>query len=95
MDYIAAGFDPAAFGRLTPRLYQLHMNGAIKRIERDADLRNHQAYNTAALIGAAMAGKLPKFDEAFRKGIQKGVPQPPEVVEANLMALARAWGVKA
>lgn len=95
MDYIAAGFDPAAFGHLTPRLYQLHMQGAIKRAERDADLRNLQSYNTASLIGEAMSGKLRKFDAVFPKKIQKGVPQPPEVVEANLMALARAWGAKA
>jgi hypothetical protein len=29
--YIAAGFDPAAFWRLTPRLYLLHLEGAAQR----------------------------------------------------------------
>lgn len=92
IDYVAAGFDPAAFWGLTPRLFDLHMQGAIKRFEREAEGSNRQTYNAAALTGAAMGGKLPKFEKVFRPRIKPGAAQPAEVLEANLRALARAWG---
>lgn len=92
IDYVAAGFDPAAFWGLTPRLFDLHMQGAIRRMEREADGRNLQTYNGAALTGAAMAGKLPKFERVFRPRPKAGAVQSAEVLEANLRALARAWG---
>lgn len=37
-DYIAAGFVPEAFWRLTPRLYLTHMEGAAKRLSREREL---------------------------------------------------------
>lgn len=92
IEYIAAGFDPSGFGRLTPRLFDLQMRGAVKRIEREADLANHQSYNIAALINAAMAGKLPKFEQVF--GVRIAAPQSDDVLEANFMALAKAWGAE-
>lgn len=92
VDYVAAGFDPSAFWALTPRLFDLYMQGAIKRFQREAEAANLQTYNVAALTGAAMAGKLPKFDRVFRPKIKPGVKQSAEVLEANLRALARAWG---
>jgi len=92
---VAAGFDPSAFWGLTFRLYDLHMQGAIRRIERETEAMNRQAYNTAALSGGAFAGKMPTYDKAFRKKLQQGARQSAEVLEANLRALAIAWGAKA
>lgn len=70
----------------------MHMQGAARRIEREAEISNRQAYNTAALSGGAFAGKLPAYDKVFRKRIQHGARQSAQVLEAQLMALARAWG---
>ncbi len=89
---MAAGFDPEAFWSLTLRLFDLHMRGAVQRIERQIEVSNRQAYNTAALAGGAFAGKLPRYDRVFRNGIQHGAPQSAAVLEANIKALARAWG---
>lgn len=66
------------------------MEGAARRIERQADSRNLQAYNMAKLMGA----KLPEFNQVFRKRPKPGMAQPGDVLEANLWALARAWGAK-
>lgn len=68
------------------------MQGAIKRLEREAEARNLQTYNAAALTGAAMAGKLPRFDKVFPRKLKAGAAQSAEVIEANLRALARVWG---
>lgn len=68
------------------------MRGAARRIEREIEISNRQAYNTAALTGAAFAGKMPKFDQAFRPKLAPGKPQSAAVLEANLRALAIAWG---
>ena len=73
-------------------MYDLHMRGAIRRMEREADAANHHAYNTAALVGGAMAGKLPDFDRVFRPKVKHGHSQTPEVLEASFWALAKAWG---
>ena len=89
---MAAGFDPDAFWRLTLRLYDLHMQGAVKRIERETEISNRHAWNNAAMTGAAMSGKLKRFDEVFRRRPKAGAVQSAEVMEANLRALARAWG---
>lgn len=91
-DYVAAGFDPSAFWALTPRLYSVHMEGALARIERDVEMANRQAWNTAALTGAAFGGKMPPFEKVFGRKITHGRPQSPAVVEAQLHALAAAWG---
>lgn len=73
------------------------MRGAAQRVEREIEMRNRQAYNAAALSGAAFAGKLPRFERAFRKQVavvraRSARPQPAAVLEANLRALAKAWG---
>lgn len=89
---MASGFSPAEFWPLTPRTYDLHMRGAARRIEREIEISNRHAYNTAALTGAAFAGKLPKFERVFRPKLSPGRPQPAAILEANLRALAIAWG---
>jgi len=48
-DYIAAGFDPAAFWGLSPKLYTIHMRGAQARMEREAQDRRAMAWVTAML----------------------------------------------
>ncbi|WP_285050801.1 hypothetical protein [Paracoccus sp. SSJ] len=56
-------------------------------------MRNRTAWNTAALVGAAMAGKLPRYEEFFRidERETRG-PQSPEQQEAALRVLVAAWG---
>ena len=61
-------------------------------LEREAEVRNLQTYNVAALTGAAMAGKLPKFERVFPRKLKGGAAQSAEVMESNLRALARVWG---
>lgn len=74
------------------RLYDLHMRGAIKRLEREAEARNRQAYNTAALSGGAFGGNLPDYDQVFR-GIEHSVEQSDEVLSANIRLWAAQFGV--
>lgn len=57
---MAAGFDPAGFWSLTPKLYLIHMRGARARIEMQAMADRSLAYNTAAL---SRARKLPPWRE--------------------------------
>lgn len=94
MDYIAAGFDSLAFWSLTPRMFDLHMQGAHARIARELETMNHHAYSIAALSGAAFAGQLPKFDKAFGRKVPVGKPQSDDALEANLRVLAVAWGAQ-
>lgn len=68
------------------------MRGAARRIERDAEVLNRHAWGNAAMTGAAMAGKLKPFEQVFRPKLQAGARQSAEVLEANLRALAKAWG---
>lgn len=91
---MSAGFDPAAFWGLTLRLFDLHMQGALRRMEREAESGNRLAYNTAALTGSAMGGKMPAYDKVFRKPVKPGAAQSADVLTANLLAMARAWGAK-
>lgn len=92
--YAAAGLDPAAFWSLTFRTFDLHMQGAAQRIQREIEISNRQAHNTAALVGGAFAGKLPSYDKAFGKKIGHGVKQSVDVLEAKLRELAAAWGAE-
>lgn len=57
-------------------------------------MRNRSAWNTAALTGAAMAGKLPRYDEVFGTSTpdHRG-PQSAEQQETALRVLAAVWGV--
>lgn len=91
---MSAGLDPGQFWTLTFRTYDLHMTGAGRRIERQADMLNRHSWGTAAMTGAAMGGKLPKFEKVFRPRIKQGAAQSAEVLEANIKALAAAWGAK-
>lgn len=85
---MAAGFDPRAFWSLTPRLFDLHMRGAVKRIERDLDAQHRLAYHTAALSGMAMAGALPAFEEVFKhRRVQPPRAQNLAELEAAIMAI--------
>ena len=70
------------------------MRAAQKRIELQIDISNRQAYNTAALTGGAMGGKLPAFDKVFRPAPRLAKPQPSQVQEAMLRQLAIAWGAE-
>lgn len=93
VDYVAAGFDPLAFWQITPRLYDLHMQGVIKRIEREIEAQNRQAYHAAALTGLAMAGELPEFDKVFKpRRVAPVRPQSLVELEANLVAIGISLG---
>lgn len=70
------------------------MDGARARIEREIETANRSAWNTAALVGAAMAGKLPSYDKVFGRKIKRQPAQSAAVLDANLRALAAAWGAK-
>lgn len=50
--YIAAGFDPAGFMKLTPRLYMVYMQGAQKRLKREQHDRIELAWTIAMLMRA-------------------------------------------
>ena len=56
-------------------------------------MRNRTAWNTAALCGMAMAGKLPRYEDVFppRAARQQQV-QTAEQQEVALRLLAAAWG---
>lgn len=73
------------------------MRGAQKRAEMQIEVSNRQAYNTAALTGGAMAGKLPAFEKVFGKRaaqLKSGAKQSAQALEANLRVLAIAWGAQ-
>lgn len=56
-------------------------------------MRNRTAWNTAALLGAAMVGKLPRYSEVFPPArAAKPATQTPEQQEVALRLLASAWG---
>ncbi|OWJ69822.1 hypothetical protein CDV50_16000 [Haematobacter massiliensis] len=77
--YVAAGFDPRAFWGLTMRLYQVHMLGARRRLESEADARLTQAWLTAAL---GKQRKLPKLKTLLKRD----EPQDPEFALRSLSA---------
>lgn len=57
---MAAGFDPDAFWRLTPRLYLIHMEGARKRMEREAKDTAWAVWHVAAL---GRVKKMPRLNQ--------------------------------
>lgn len=61
VSYIDAGFDPAAFWDITPRLYMLHMRGAEARLKREAQDRREQAWFIAYLPSAKEPPALNEF----------------------------------
>ncbi|MBD9525206.1 hypothetical protein [Paracoccus sp. PAR01] len=62
--YIEAGHQAEAFWGLTLRLYQIHMQGAAVRIQRDHDHAKAMAWLTAGLSRAA---KMPKLDRLLQR----------------------------
>ena len=96
MEHVAAGFDPAAWGGLTPRVAYLQMRGAGLRAERARD----QAM-TVAWMGVALARskKLPPLDRIVgrtRAGRRRS-PEPRQStveLQANLDILAVRWGAR-
>lgn len=92
---MAAGFPPRDFWTLTPRLYALQMHGARARIRVEMTMRNRQAWNTAALVGAAMAGKMPRYDDFFPTyRAEAKAAQNADQQEAALRVLAALWGAR-
>lgn len=92
-NYLKAGYAPEGFWELTPRLYAIQIHAALERIKVEMTMRNRTAWNTAALFGAAMAGKMPRYDEFFQTdGREDRGPQSPEQMEAALRVLAASWG---
>lgn len=61
-------------------------------MEREAEMANRQAWNTAAMAGAAFAGKLKPYERIFGHKAVRRKPQSPAAQEAMLRALAKAWG---
>lgn len=75
------------------RLYALQMQAHRDRLRLAAEMRNRSAWNTAALTGAAFAGKLRGYDSYFSASDpRQSGPQTPEQLEAALHVLAAAWG---
>lgn len=70
------------------------MRGARQRVEMEIEMRNRQAWNTAALVGGAMAGKLPAYEKVFGAHLAPGKPQSEDVMQAMCNALAIAWGAE-
>lgn len=89
--YIAAGFDPAQFWGLTPRLYLAQMRGALERLEQEQKAREWTVWHTAALVRAE---QLPDFANFSGGRVSQAKPQTPKEVLAMGEALARAWGVE-
>lgn len=81
--YIAVGFAPDGFWPLTPKLYQLHMNGAAERAKIDRVNRAWLAWNTAFLPAAK---KAPKFEDLA--GIR---PRRPANDPDRVRAFHSAW----
>lgn len=67
------------------------MRGARARIDIQIEMSNRQAWNTAALTGGAMAGKLPAYEKIFG-GLRAGATQTPEVQQTMCDTLAKNWG---
>lgn len=68
---MAAGFSPAEFWGLTPKLYIIHMNGLGLRLEREAKDAAWLAWHIAAL---GRVTKLPRLQQ-FIPG-RKVAPKP-------------------
>lgn len=90
-EYIAAGFDPARFWEITPRLYALEMEGAALRRHRQAEDDRARAWMGAWL------GRVEKFP-AYDRFVPHRPPVPkrqsPEILQAMFSALAVTWGAE-
>lgn len=90
-DYTAAGFDPAAFWELSPRLFVAQMRGAVRRNENRRNAGIADAWLTAAL---SRAKRMPKLERLLVRRLQPQRAQSREIMQAMCDALAAAWGAK-
>lgn len=69
-DWIAAGFDPAAFWRITLREFGVIMKGAEARFDRDRALVQYEAWLTGRLVGVGVnaPGSYPKPEQVIDTG---------------------------
>ena len=78
---MAAGFDPDGFWRLTPKLYQIHMDGARKRLDREAKEMAWAVWHVAALTRTKKMPRLNQFIPA-----EKSQSAKPSTWQAQLAA---------
>lgn len=89
--YVAAGFDPAAFWELTPRLYLIHMMGSRDRMENEQSKLAWLAWHIAGLQRMKDLPDPQRFISGTLASTQR---QSPEQLQAMCNALAAAWGAK-
>ena len=85
--YVAAGLDPAEFWRITPRVFEVHLAGAVDRLEREQSDRAWLAWHIAAL---QRTKKLPRLRDLQPRSRPKTGAQSP----AEMIAIARQWHAK-
>lgn len=79
-DYIAAGLPPGRFWKITPRLFDLELRGAARRLDRE--------HNLAAFV-AWHAAYLPMMKRTVRlSDLMVGQVKPPPVSWEDQLA---AW----
>lgn len=81
--WIAAGFDPDAFGRQTPRRLRMIMDGTAQRRDREHDERMHLAWWSGVIAKGAKTPDLSDLMIAARRR----EPRSPEQLWASL----REW----
>lgn len=89
VEFIAAGYDPAAFWHLTPRQIARYMKAARIKTERQYVLAMSAAWHTAAL---GRIKRMPKF-EKFVSPKKQAAPQSSKSIQLSGLQLAAAWGV--
>lgn len=80
--WVQAGLSPDDFWHQTPRHFQLVMQGVRKRLETESQERTRHAWETAAFVSAASAGKLKPLRKYLRQPDQR--QQPREMLAALL-----------
>ena len=83
--WVDAGFEPDSFWHQSPRTFQVSMAGGRKRMEREAEAQFRLAYETAALVATAQAGKLKKFEHYVKPKVESVAS--PERLVATLQAM--------
>jgi len=71
--YVGVGLDPSVFWALTPALYAIHLDGAVRRLDREAREMAWAVWHVAAL---SRAKKLPRLDR-FIPGKNNVAPKSP------------------
>ncbi|WP_407496851.1 hypothetical protein [Pseudooceanicola sp. MF1-13] len=95
--WIAAGLDEARFWHATPRYIKLCIDAAVKRLQRESDLLDAQAWNVGRLVLRAYHNptKYPSYREAFPP--RSAGPKRPKTgreIMSSLMQLNAALGGK-